>query len=38
MEKVRAKLDCGAIVWNPLFIEMVEILEKSYKGRLKIFF
>ena len=30
MGEVRAKLDCGAVVWNPLFIiGVVEIFEKS---------
>ena len=29
MEEVSAKLDCGVIVGTPLFIELVEIFEKS---------
>ena len=29
MGKLRAKLDCGAIVWTPLFIKIVKIFEKS---------
>ena len=31
MGKVRSKLGCGAIVWNPLFMGVVEIFEKSQK-------
>ena len=29
MEKFREKLDCGGILWIPLFIGVAEIFEKS---------
>ena len=37
MGKVRAKLDCGAIVRNLLFLRVVGIFEKSQKGEAQDF-